>query len=66
LIALVFLCLLLQAMIQLTDSGDFMLYNEGRRPMFVSGKVLLPRTSTKLQHNHIVEVRISVTVKISY
>ena len=46
----------LQAMVQLTDSGDFMLHNEGRRPMYVSGMVLLSRTSTKLQHNQIIEV----------
>lgn len=45
-----------QASIQLTDSGEFMLHNDGRRPMYVSGRVIVSKASTKLLHNQIIEV----------
>ena len=41
---------------QLTESGDFLLHNEGKRPLYVSSNVVLPRASLKLQHNQILEV----------
>ena len=45
-----------QAIIQLTDNGEFILHNEGRRAMFVSGKAVVSKTFTKLLHNQVLEV----------
>ncbi|KAK2724999.1 microspherule protein 1-like [Artemia franciscana] len=45
-----------QGVIRLTSLGKFILVNEGKRPMYVDGKVLLSGAKTKLVHNSVIEV----------
>ena len=46
----------LQASIELTDEGEFIIHNEGRRPLFISGKAVTSGQSLKLSHNQTLEV----------
>ena len=46
----------LQASIELTDEGEFIIHNEGRRPLFISGKAVTSGQSSKLAHNQTLEV----------
>jgi microspherule protein 1 len=45
-----------QASIHLNGEGDFVLQNEGRRPVYVAGKAVVSGKSAKLQHQQILEV----------
>jgi len=45
-----------QATIKLRSAGDFYMVNEGKRPMYVDGKPLLPGSKTKLNNNAVIEV----------
>jgi len=40
------------------DNGNFVLYNCGRRPIYVDGQPLLTDKSIVLSHNQLVEVRV--------
>ena len=46
----------LQASVELTDEGEFVIHNEGKRPLYLSGKALLSGNSAKLSHNQTLEV----------
>lgn len=45
-----------QASIRLTSDGDFILHNEGRRPVYLGGKAVVSGKSAKLQHQQVLEV----------
>lgn len=45
-----------QARVDFTDNGEFLLHNEGRRPLLVDGKVLLSGRSIQLHDNQTIEV----------
>ena len=49
-------CTYSQASIELTDEGEFIIHNEGRRPLYLGGKALLSGQSSKLTHNQTLEV----------
>ena len=40
------------------DDGNFVLYNCGRRPVYIDGQPLLTDKSVVLRHNQLIEVRI--------
>ena len=46
----------LQASIRLNSDGDFILHNEGRRPVYLGGRAVVSGKSAKLQHQQILEV----------
>jgi len=39
-----------------SSDGEFIIRNEGRRPLYLDGKALVSGKSTKLQHNQVLEV----------
>ena len=43
-------------MIKLRNTGEFMIANEGKRPIFVDGKPVLAGNKTKLNNNSVVEI----------
>lgn len=45
-----------QASIQLNGEGEFILRNEGRRPVYLGGKAVASGKTAKLQHQQILEV----------
>jgi microspherule protein 1 len=45
-----------QATIRLTSDGEFILHNEGQRPVYLGGKAVVSGKSAKLQHQHILEI----------
>jgi len=45
-----------QATIHVSSDGEFVIRNEGRRPLYLDGKALVSGKSTKLQHNQVLEV----------
>lgn len=45
-----------QATIRLRNSGDFFMSSEGKRPIFVDGRPVLPGNKVKLNHNTVIEV----------
>ena len=45
-----------QASVHFTNNGEFLLHNEGRRPLLVDGKVLLSGRSLQLHNNQTIEV----------
>lgn len=51
-----------QASIELTDEGDFIIHNEGKRPLYLSGNALLSGGSAKLSHNQTLEVSEAMAV----
>ncbi|CAG9763491.1 unnamed protein product [Ceutorhynchus assimilis] len=44
-----------QAILKLTDTGEFYLYSEGQRPVFVNGKPVEAGHKERLYHNTVVE-----------
>ena len=45
-----------QATIQLTNEGEFLLHNRGRKAIYVDGKALVFDKTVRLYHNQILEV----------
>lgn len=45
-----------QGAIKLRNSGEFILMNNGKRPMYVDGKPVLPNAKLKLHNNSVIEV----------
>lgn len=45
-----------QATIRLRNNGDFFLMSEGKRPVYVDGKPILPGNKYRLNDNSVVEV----------
>uniref|UniRef100_A0A0C9R6T0 Mcrs1_0 protein n=1 Tax=Fopius arisanus TaxID=64838 RepID=A0A0C9R6T0_9HYME len=45
-----------QATIRMKNNGDFFLSSEGKRPIFVNGRPILPGNKIKLQNNSVIEV----------
>ncbi|XP_075969990.1 microspherule protein Rcd5 isoform X2 [Anticarsia gemmatalis] len=45
-----------QATIRLRNGGDFFMSSEGKRPIFVDGRPVLPGNKVKLNHNSIIEI----------
>lgn len=45
-----------QATIRLRNSGDFFMSSEGKRPIFVDGRPVLPGNKVKLNHNTVIEI----------
>lgn len=46
----------LQGIIKLRNTGDFLVANEGKRPIYVDGKPVLAGNKTKLNNNSVVEI----------
>uniref|UniRef100_A0A2P2HZL9 Microspherule protein 1-like n=1 Tax=Hirondellea gigas TaxID=1518452 RepID=A0A2P2HZL9_9CRUS len=45
-----------QGIISLRENGEFLLQNEGKRPVFVDGKPVLPGTNCRLLNNAVIEI----------
>ena len=45
-----------QAIIHLNSDGDFILHNEGKRPIYLGGKAIFTGKSAKLQHQPVLEL----------
>ncbi|KAK3853111.1 hypothetical protein Pmani_031042 [Petrolisthes manimaculis] len=45
-----------QGIIKLRNTGDFLVANEGKRPIYVDGKPVLAGNKTKLNNNSVVEI----------
>ncbi|XP_047493907.1 microspherule protein 1-like isoform X1 [Penaeus chinensis] len=45
-----------QGIIKLRNTGDFLIANEGKRPIYVDGKPVLAGNKTKLNNNSVVEI----------
>lgn len=43
--------------IKLKNNGDFLIANEGRRPIYIDGRPVLSGSKWKLNNNSVVEVR---------
>lgn len=47
-----------QGAIKLRNSGEFILINNGKRPMYVDSKPVMPNAKLKLHNNSVIEVRL--------
>lgn len=45
-----------QGVIKLKNNGDFFIANEGRRPIYIDGRPVLPGSKWKLNNNSVVEI----------
>nr|XP_033794945.1 microspherule protein 1 isoform X2 [Geotrypetes seraphini] len=45
-----------QGVIKLKNNGDFFIVNEGRRPLYIDGRPVLPGNKWKLSNNSVVEI----------
>ncbi|CAL9704172.1 unnamed protein product [Knipowitschia caucasica] len=45
-----------QGVIKLKNNGDFFIVNEGRRPIYIDGRPVLPGNKWKLNNNSVVEI----------
>ena len=46
----------LKAVIKMKPDGEFLFFNEGKRPVFIDGKPVLNGSKAKIRHSSVVEV----------